>query len=364
MDCPDEELSADSGFFDRLQATLQRRRIPISGSLELTYRCNLRCVHCYLGENRRSLADKPELGTAAVCGLLDQVVDAGCLWFTLTGGEPLLRRDFLQIYTYARQKGLLVTVFTNGTRLTARTADALAELPPLAVEITLYGHSQQTYERVTGVPGSYARCRHGIDLLLERGIKLKLKSMLMTLNRHELEAMQAFAAGLGVEYRYDPLLNAGLDGARAPLLLRLSPEEVVASDQSDARRQRDFQRLGDSFAGKAADDSRLYFCGAGKNSFHIDPYGQLSPCIMSRSHTFDLGSGSFKTAWEQFLPGVRSLPAVGKNSCAHCSLLALCGQCPGWAELESGDAQRPVEYLCKVAHLRAAALGLDNNSVK
>ena len=109
-------------------------------------------------------------------------MDEGCRWLLLTGGEPFLRPDFLDIYTNANKKGLLLTLFTNGTLLTPRSADLLAERRPFAIEITLYGATQQTYERITGIPGSYARCRRGIDLLLERNLPLKLKTMVMTLN--------------------------------------------------------------------------------------------------------------------------------------------------------------------------------------
>ena len=136
-----------------------------------------------------------------------EVTDAGCLWLLLTGGEPLLRRDFLDIYTYAKRKGLILTLFTNGTLITPRIADYLAEWRPFNIEITLYGATQETYERVTGIPGSYARCRRGIDLLLERKLPLNLKTMVMTLNHHELDQMKSLAASLGVQFRFDPIMQ-------------------------------------------------------------------------------------------------------------------------------------------------------------
>jgi radical SAM protein with 4Fe4S-binding SPASM domain len=359
MECPQDDIAPQDGFFQRLQASLRQRRLPVSGSLEVTYRCNLSCAHCYLGDRRRGLPGRQELSTAEIFRLLDEITDEGCLWFLLTGGEPLVRPDLLEIYRYARHKGLLVTLFTNGTLLTPPIAAALADLPPQSVEITLYGRTQQTYERITGVPGSHARCLRGIDLLLKHGVRLKLKSMVMTLNRHELGDMQQFAASLGVEYRYDPLLNAGMDGARAPIAYRLTPEEVTAIDHDDPSRWVLFERAEKRIRSQTVEDRYLYLCGAGRSSFHIDPYGALSPCILSRAHTFDLRQGSFNTGWEQFLPGVRALPAAGgRNNCAHCSLLPLCGQCPGWSEAESGNPHQKVDYLCQVAHLRARALGM------
>jgi len=211
-------------------------RIPLTGSMELTWRCNLRCAHCYItaSSSYGALAGgRPELSTAEFCRVIDEVAAEGCLSLLLTGGEPLLRSDFLDIYRHAKRRGILLTLFTNGTLLNKKIVDELREWPPRRVEITLYGRTQETYERVTGVPGSHARCMAGIELLLEHQVPLQLKTMVMTLNRHELDAMKAFAAGLGLEFRYDALLNGCLDGSDGPLKYRVPPEEVVALDAAD-----------------------------------------------------------------------------------------------------------------------------------
>jgi len=251
---------------------------------------------------------------------------------------------------------LIVTLFSNGTLLTPRLADYLAEWRPFVVEITLYGRTQETYERITGIPGSHARCMRGIELLLERDIPLKLKTMLMTLNQHELWDIQAYAESLGVQFRFDPMMNAGLQGGRFPLAFRLPPEEVVQFDLADARRMAEWREFYDRFRGVHADERYLYVCGAGLNSFHVDPYGQLSACLISRVPSYDLRRGSFHEGWHEFLRRVRYQPPTESYACNQCELLSLCGQCPGWAQLEHGDPEEPVEFLCQVAHLRAAAL--------
>jgi radical SAM protein with 4Fe4S-binding SPASM domain len=363
MICPHPTIPEDSAFFDRLVAVQHRLRLPISGSIEVTQRCNLRCAHCYLGDYRRGHSGLKELTTAEIYRLLDQMANAGCLWLLITGGEPFLRPDLLDIYRYARRKGLLLTLFTNATLIDEATADALAEMPPQSIEITIYGATPQIYQSVTGRRASYQRFRRGLDLLLQRGLNVKLKTMLMTLNRHELPAMQALAKSLGVEFRYDPMLNAAIDGGRAPIALRLLPEEVVSCDQADPTRQYDLRRLLEGFKGQQADDHLLYTCGAGQNTFHIDPFGRLSACIMSRSQTYDLRQGTFQQGWDQFLASVRQQPTAHINICARCELLPMCGQCPGWACLESGDPEKKVDYLCKVAHLRYITLGLNLPSV-
>ena len=101
---------------------------------------------------------------------------------------------------------------------------------------------------------------------------------------------------------------------------------------------------------------KLYNCGAGLNSFHIDPYGKMSVCTMSRYPAYNLRHGSFQDGYYNFFPKILSQKLKDEqNKCNQCEMLALCGQCPGLAQLENGDQEKPVEYLCRVAHLRAKA---------
>jgi len=362
MECPHIPEIPYVDFSKRLHNKVAGQRIPITGSIEVTARCNLRCAHCYInlpaGDHQ---AQDRELTYRELVGILDQVVDEGCLWLLLTGGEPFLRPDFLDIYTYAKKKGLLVAVFTNGTLLTPRIADHLAEWRPFTIEITLYGRTQETYEQVTGVPGSYERCMRGIELLLERKLPLNLKSVIMTLNRHEVGEMKAYVEGLGVDFRFDPVLNIRLDGDRKPAQVRIPPEEVVALDLADEKRLKSWREFCDRFWGPPPQPETLYHCGAGVGTFHVDPYGQLSACIMSRVPAYDLRQGTFREGWCEFLARVREQKWTRQTPCQGCDLLSLCGQCPGWAQMESGDPEEPVAYLCQIAHLRAVAFGLNQS---
>ncbi len=357
MQCPHIPKIGYGEFGKRLSEKIAGKRAPIAGSLELTFRCNLRCVHCYIGDARAGNLEKEELSYPEICALLDQIVDEGCLWLLLTGGEPLLRPDFLDIYAYAKQKGLLVTLFTNGTLITPQIADYLQEWRPFAVEISLYGRTKETYEKVTGIPGSYERCLRAIELLLERGAPLRVKTMAMTLNKHEIRAMREYAKGLGVSFRFDPLINPGLAGAEGPTKFRLAPEEVLQLDLADAQRLEEFRGFYERVLGRPSKREYVYVCGAGIKSFHIDPYGQLSVCIISRGRSYDLRDGSFDEGWHEFLPQVRYHNAGDDYVCNQCELISVCGQCPGWAQLAHADQETKVEFLCRVAHLRAEAFG-------
>lgn len=334
-------------------ARLAGRRYPLSGSFELTERCNLGCVHCCINQPATSATARArELTTAQVCGVLDQIADAGCLHLLLTGGEPLLRPDFPAIWQYAVRKGFLLTFFTNGTLLNSRMADLLAEWLPYALEITLYGATQETYEQVTGVPGSYAACLRGIELALERRLPLSLKTMVLRANRHELDEMKALAGRLGVKFRYDSLLWPRRDGGKGPYAQQLTAEEILALDRDDPERMREWQELDSNAAGWVRGDA-VYACGAGRYNFHVDCTGQLRLCMSTSNLTYDLLHGSFQHGWENVLgPAIQEVRKQD-TACLTCSAGALCQQCPGWSQTVHGDSETPVAFVCELGRWRA-----------
>ncbi len=359
MECPYAPELSYSEFGEQLRSKIGKKRVPVTGSMELTERCNLKCAHCYINlPANDQRARRKELTYEQWCGILDQIAEEGCLWLLLTGGEPLLRSDFLDIYAYAKRKGFIITLFTNGTMLTPEIADYLQEWPPLLVEITLYGITPETHERVTGVPGSYERCMEGIQLLRERDIPFRLKTTVMTLNVHELTAVLRYASDLGIGLRYDAILRPRPDGAKDIRDLRIKPNEVVELDFADERRVEDFVRVTETFWGIPKTD-HLYTCGAGVRGFHINSYGHLSLCLMACSPSYDLVGGSFKQGWYDFLRQVRFQEITKDYKCRTCPWAALCGRCPAFAQLENGDPETVVDFVCQVAHLRIKAFGLD-----
>jgi len=295
--------------------------------------------------------------TVQAMDVLDSMAEAGCLFLLITGGEPLLRPDFAAIYQHARQRGMIITLFTNGTLLTPQIADLLADMPPFSMEITLYGASAETYERVTGVAGSYARCRRGIDLALERGLKLGLKAVLMTLNQHELPQMRALAEQFGCKFRYDGTLWPRLDGGRQPFCYRLSVGELLALDRADPQRCQEWVRVAGKFSGQAARSEYVYGCGAGLESFHIDSAGRMCVCTMARRPSWDVLEGSFQEAWER-LGDLRRVKRRLDTPCRTCTLGALCMQCPGWSQAMYGDDETPVDYVCELGRQRAVLVQL------
>ena len=341
----------------RRQADVDGRRIPLQGTIETTFRCNLNCVHCYVNEPAASREEQErELSLDRLKGLVDEVVEEGCLFLLVTGGEALLRPDFPELYLHAIRRGLLVTVFTNGTLVTDRLADLFAEHRPERLEITLYGMTKETYDRVTRVPGAFEKCIAGIRRLVERGLPLTLKTMALTWNQHEVEEMEAYARGLGLEFRFDSSLNPRVDcGANRNSELQLSPERALELDLGNSDRLEDLRRFCERFTspGVERDTEHVYNCGAGQSSFTVDPYGRLQMCQLSRRSFHDVKAGRFVDGWHGLFPKLRARTWQTNDLCRRCNLLPLCGSCPGAAEMETGDPESIVPGFCELTHLRA-----------
>jgi radical SAM protein with 4Fe4S-binding SPASM domain len=339
------------------------KRVPQQVSIEVTRRCPLECQHCY---NNLPMGDQDarsrEMTTEEHFKMLDELVEMGCFWLLYTGGEIFARKDFLEIYTYAKKKGFLITLFTNGTLLNEKIADYLVEWPPFAIEITLYGRTKETYEALTQIPGSYERCLRGIELLRARGLPLKLKSVATSINKHEISAMRQFAEEmLGVEFKCDGQLNPRIDCSQSPLAVRLTPEEVVALDLHAPKGASEYRRLLKHDLDKPPSLAQIdtqYFCGGGMNSFAINAFGEMGICVISQQETFDVRAG-LKQAWEHSLHEVRMRKRTRMTKCVECRIQSICGMCPANGELENGDRESPVSFLCNVAHLRAAAIGVE-----
>ncbi len=344
--------------------------------IELTERCNNNCIHCCINlpENDEK-AKAREMTTDQVKSILTEAADLGCLQVRFTGGEPLLRSDFEELYLFARRLGLKVLIFTNARLITPQLADLLARIPPrVTMEVTVYGINKKSYEAVSRVPGSYEEFKRGVDLLLERKIPFVVKSALLPPNKSEMEEFEKWAATIpwmdkGPSYSmFFDLRNRRDDEKKNVLIqsLRVSPEEGVKNLTRDADK---FRKEMDEFASKfmAPAGDKLFACGAG-NGVCVDAYGFAQPCMGVRAPelTFNLLGASLadkKNRLEQALEFFKSLKDMKATSpeylkrCAVCFLKGLCEQCPAKSWAEHGTLDTPVEYLCDIAHVQARWLG-------
>ncbi len=357
--CEQATGASDQNFWRLFSEKIASQRIPYTGSLALTHRCNLACVHCYAKEEARD-ADGAELDAGQWKKIISEIQAAGCLYLLLTGGEPLLRPDFPEIYTFAKKSGMLVTVFSNGTLVDERIEGLFRELPPRLVEISLYGATAEIHDRITGVPGSFARARQGIDALLSAGVQVRLKSVLMTLNHDDFPALEELARGLGVQFRFDPALFPTLAGDDGPLGLRVTAERAVDLEMADPARMKEWREFLGSFRDQPQ-GAGLFNCGSGVNTFHVDPQGWLYPCLMVRHVRYMLGSGSFQEGWGQAFNDFRKEIPDAALPCRNCRQKLLCGYCPGFFEMENDGQCLPSDYLCAIGKHRFARLNSESS---
>jgi radical SAM protein with 4Fe4S-binding SPASM domain len=368
MDCDLHTEFGSPAYLSEVVARACRDRAPMNGSFDLTYRCNFRCVHCYcghlVGQTRSQAA---EIETKQALGLLSEAARAGCLMLLLSGGEPLLREDFIQIYTAARRLGFVVTVFTNASLVTQAHVDTFEEYPPEMVEVSVYGATEATYERITGVPGSFRRTRRGIEQLMARGIRVGLKTMILRDNVDEIGAIEALARDLGLRFRLDPLITARLDGDQTPLEQRVDAQRAVYMELASGERRKDLrlffrrqQAAGAPGTGRAGE---LYYCGAGIASFHIDPRGLMHPCLLSPAIAYNAVTMGFDAAWKAVTAATDDVTWDGAGGCSDCPTIDLCGYCPGVFALEKASPFRPPDYLCQLGEYRLRGIGAEEPEV-
>ncbi len=350
---------------------MKSKRKVFSFDLEVTARCNNDCPHCYINLPAGDRAVKEqELTPAEISRIADEAVALGAFWVLITGGEPLLREDFAEIYMLLKRKGLLVSVFTNATMVKQEHVELFKKYPPRDIEVSVYGATKETYEKVTRRPGSFEAFGRGLGLLMDSGVRVRLKAMALRSNHHELAKISEFCRAHTKDYyRFDPLLHLRFDrdAARNAEIIaqRLTPEEIVAIERADSERFGALQKgcdklINEEFCHTACD--HLFHCGAGNGSFSVSYDGKFRLCssLWAPETMYDLRTGTLKEAWEQTVPCIRDLRSKSPEflrTCRKCPIVNLCLWCPAHSYLESGAMDTRVDYFCRVAHARAAALG-------
>ena len=351
-------------------AGLWRDGRPAMGrfEVELTERCNNACVHCYINQpGGDSSSRRRELSTEAIIGVLREATDLGALSVRFTGGEPLLRGDFPEIYLAARRLGLTVALSTNCCLVTEPIAEMLEKVPPLEpVSVTVYGMSEESYEGVTCVPGSFSQMRRGVQRLVDHGVRITLTGTLLPQTSGQVDSLKRWAAALHapppmfVTYLHQRGRRDSDEKNRAIAALRRSPGEVSDFFRSEAAGCAAGTEAPAHLLGPRGE--RLFICSAGE-TVCMDAYGRLVPCLLLRHPdvVYDLSQGSLEEAVREFFPALRRRGVTSGDylrKCARCFLGALCEQCPAWSWTESGTLDTPVQYVCECAHARARDLGL------
>jgi AdoMet-dependent heme synthase len=331
------------GLLEEMTEKALARNIPISVQVDLTYRCNERCVHCYLDHD-----DHGEMTTAEIKHLLDEMADAGVFILTLSGGEIFVRKDFFEILEYARRKLMFcVKLKTNAILIHEREAARIRDLGVESIQISIYSHRPEVHDAITLVPGSLKRSLDGVRFLKSQGLRVVLANVLMVQNAQDYRGVRALAEELGVECTLDPTITPMMDGDRGVLSLGVGQNTL-----HEVFRDEDLVGDVDEFCAIAApaDDSVLGAlpCSAGHTSCYVSPYGDVFPCVQFPLPTGNVRQRRFIDIWRHSdeMNDVRSIRLKDLTTCTSCTHMSSCSRCPGLAFME-GNMRGPSSQDCE-----------------
>ena len=341
-----------SGLLEEMTDKALERNIPLSVQLDLTYRCNERCVHCYLDHQ-----DYGEMTTVEITHLLDEMADAGVFILTLSGGEIFVRKDFFQILEYARlERQFCVKLKTNAIMIREREAAKIRDIGVESIQISIYSHRPEVHDAITLVPGSLKRSLDAARFLKSQGLRVIFGNILMIHNLEDYQGVRALASEMGVECTLDPTITPMMDGDRSVLKLGVN---------QDTLRQlfRDQALVGDAeeFCAIAApgDENALSAlpCSAGHTTCYVSPYGDVFPCVQFPLPTGNVRKQRFIDIWRHSdrMKEVRSIRLKDLTTCSSCSHMGSCTRCPGLAFME-GNMRGPSSQDCEKSFARTGIL--------
>jgi MoaA/NifB/PqqE/SkfB family radical SAM enzyme len=279
------EASRMGSFFDRAI----EQSIPLFVQWDLTWRCDHKCVHCYLTDRRQ-----PELTLAEGTRILDELAAAGTLFLLISGGDPFLRPDGLAIVEAARARQFDVKINTHGNFIDDALADALAACGVSKVAMSLYSDRADEHEAITLIPGSHAKTIEAARRLRARGVAVGFKTPLMAHNRGGYQGVGAIARALGCDWESDAHIMAddqndfGLCGIGAHGTDRILA--VMRGFEGVLDQVKPVHALEDT-------PSHRPTCSAGTASAYITPDGRLQPCINWREDIGSLREHTFADLW-------------------------------------------------------------------
>ena len=336
-----------SGLLKEMAAKALKLNIPLNVQLDLTYRCNERCVHCYLDHD-----DHGEMTTAEIKHLLDEMAEAGVFILTLSGGEIFLRKDFFEILGYARRLTFCVKLKTNAVLIGDKEAARLRELGIESIQVSIYSHRPDVHDAITLVPGSLQRSLKAIRFLKSQGLKVIIANVLMAQNVQDYPGVRQLASDLGVESTIDPTITPMMDGDRSILNLGIG-QKVLGQVFRDGSVVGDVEQFCAIPAKAGADELDSTPCSAGHTACYVSPYGDVFPCVQFPLPTGNVRRQRFVDIWRnsEQMNEVRSIRLKDLPTCSSCSHVSNCTRCPGLAYLE-GNMRGPSSQDCEKSFAR------------
>lgn len=344
---------------DFIDETFEGIRAPFTAGFELTAKCNLNCIHCY-AKPGRSHAD---MGTEEFKRIVDVLVERGLLDAYFTGGEIFTRTDFEELFLYIKRKGVLISLLSNITLLSEEHIGLFKEYPVEIISTTMYGYTEETYERVTGVRGSYAKFMRALDLLKESQIPFELKYVAMKQNYDEIYKMREFGKQLGVPMVIILDVHPMSDGSAEPMNFRLTPQEAFEFDVKDEGRCNFWKDVAkdllcgemETIPQKTAERFRngyLYPCSIANQHVFITSDYKMQGCVRASYRQFDLRKGTFDEGWEYLQREFVDKKSSGRYPCNTCQNIRFCEHCVANFKLAYDDEEQPDSFFCEVAALR------------
>jgi AdoMet-dependent heme synthase len=322
--------------------------VPIAVHMDLTYRCNERCLHCYLDHD-----DRGEMTTAEIKGILDQLAEAGVFFLTLSGGEPLMRKDFFAIISHARSLLFNVKVKTNGLMIGEDEARRLQELGVENLQISVYSHRPDVHDAITKVKGSLERTKTAIRFLRAQGLKLTIANVMMTGNLGDQAGVRELAKELDCLYTVDPTITPHIDGDTSLLRLRIPTHELEKLMHSPELVGGDIDEYCAPAPEADSDTLESTPCSAGHTACYISPYADVFPCVQFPLPTGSLRRQKFLDIWNDSpqMNEVRSIRLQDLSTCSGCGHVGGCTRCPGLAYME-GNMRGPSSADCEKSFAR------------
>ncbi|MGC2495623.1 radical SAM/SPASM domain-containing protein [Candidatus Binatus sp.] len=336
-----------SKIFENLNTKAIQMGIPLGVHLDVTWRCNERCVHCYLDHD-----DLGELSYDEIEDLMNQMAEAGVFFLTISGGEPLLRKDLFAIIRRARELTFNVKLKTNGILIREKEAALIRELGVETVQVSIYSHRAEVHDAITKVKGSLERSIDAIRFMVSQGLKVTVANVVMKQTRWDYPGVQALAAELGAYFTVDPTITPHINGDRSLLRLNVDRDTLreIMNDKTIAGEEDEFIAVA---PGADEDVMDNIPCSAGHSACYVSPYGDVYPCVQFPLPSGNVRQQKFIDIWKYSpqLEEVRSIRTRDLPVCSTCSHAAGCSRCPGLAYME-GNMRGPSTADCEKSYAR------------
>lgn len=344
------------GFAGALWSGARAQCVPITGTFELTPLCNFRCRMCYMRLDASEVAKYGRLRTADEwLDIARQAMALGTYHVTLTGGEPLMRQDFAQIYQGLVEMGMVVSVMSNGSLITPDIVDLFSRFRPCQLRFTLYGVSDATYERLCKTPDGFTRTMRGLEALRAAGLPFTLAFTETSLNAGDLNEVLAIADRLGANIAVNADLMPAVRGAQSEATALRLPEDVrphisrpIDNDCPDPLSE----YLRTHQMPTNLDDGPFATCKAYRTSFFITWNGKMETCTFMSNNAADPFEDGFAHAWETMTTGLSTLRYP--EACRACPARTICPTCPGVRAAMTGSPIGIPQELCEYVRSRYA----------